>query len=179
MAQGLLSRESSLRILREAFHDELDCLWGQLCFNTAKLGDVSDDRLLDIWLCFAKERRAARQQYVRDYTYCPNIDALVIGLLTYNLRCHIQWRAQNLLKSGLWLVKDCEAKVCQLQVQLARLVGLFRCEQNVLRFDVTMRNVLLVHVVERQKKLLDEACGCTFAQPLDLNDVVVKFTACH
>lgn len=84
-----------------------------------------------------------------------------------------------MLKSGLWLVKDCKAKVCQLQVQLARLVGLLRCEQNVLRFDVTMRNVLLVHVVERQKKLLDEACGCPFAQPLDLNDVVVKFTACH
>lgn len=79
-----------------------------------------------------------------------------------------------MLQTDLWLVENGEAEICQFQVQLARLVAIFRRYQDVLRLDVPVSDVLQVHVVEGEEYLLNHVSSLALAQSLHLDDVVVE-----
>ena len=61
-----------------------------------------------------------------DYTNAPNIDTLIVTLLTDDLGSHVEWRAEDLLQSTLLTIETSEAEVSQFQIELAWLRCLFR-----------------------------------------------------
>jgi len=85
-----------------------------------------------------------------NYTYTPNVYFLVVLFFTNYLRCHVEGRPQYLLESSLGPVEAREAEISQLQVQLARLCRFLGSQEDIFRFDVSVADVLFVHVVQSQ-----------------------------
>ena len=75
--------------------------------------------------------------------------------------------------------EGCKAKICQFDVRILGRYALLRDDQNVLWLDVSMGNVLLVHVVECQKDLLYNVGCLSLAHPLDLDHVLVELSSRH
>ena len=122
-----------------------------------------DDHALDLLLGLAGVRVPARQQHVGDDTDAPNVDLLVISHLnllilanTNDLRSHVQWTAEDEVEALLWVEKARETEVGNLDAQI---VNILRLEQNVLWLQVTMRNVLVVHVVDGEQDLVHDHGG--------------------
>ena len=81
-------------------------------------------------------------------SYTPNIHCFIILLLLDDLWSHVKWGTEYLAKHAFRSIEACEAKICQFQIELARLRALLRAEQNVFRLDVPMGNVLFMHVIK-------------------------------
>ena len=84
---------------------------------------------------------------MRDDADGPDVHSFVVGLLSDYLWSHVEGRAEHLAQARLGTVVDREAEICQLQVQLVRVVVFLRSKQDILRLDVPVGNVLLVHVI--------------------------------
>ena len=54
----------------------------------------------------------------------------------------------HLAETALWLVEACEAEISQFQVELARFKRFLRGKEYVFRLDISVSDVLFVHVVE-------------------------------
>ena len=77
----------------------------------------------------------------------------------------------------LWCIEASEPEVCQLQVELAWLGRFLGCQQDVFWLQVSVYDVLLVHVIEGEEELLDRIRGLALAQRNRLDYVVVEFTS--
>ena len=109
----------------------------------------------------------------------PDVDTLIVGLLPHDLGRHVQRRAEHLPEATLRPVETREAKVGQLQIDLATLIRFLGCQQYVLRFYIAMHDILPMHIVERQEKLLDNVSCLLLVDPLHFDDVFVELAAGH
>ena len=106
-------------------------------------------------------------------TDAPNVNRSTILLFSDNLRRHVKWRTKHLSQSALRLIEAGEAEISQFQIYLSWLGSLLWSQENVLRLDIPMDYVLLVHVVQREEQLLDNFSSLLLVKALDLNYVVV------
>ena len=109
----------------------------------------------------------------------PYVDTLTIGLLLNKLWCHVEGRAENLTQAFLRSIEAGEPEVCQLQIELAWLGRFLRCQQNVFRLQISVDDVLLVHVVKSKEELLDGICCLALAKRNLLDYVVVELSSCN
>lgn len=99
-------------------------------------------------LSLAVERWTAGEQDVCDDANAPNINTLIVGHFIHDLGRHVKGRAEHLLQLELWVIEAGKAEVCQLDIDLGGVTRLLWGQQYILRLDVPVRDVLLVHVVE-------------------------------
>ena len=83
-----------------------------------------------------------------DDTDGPHVHTLTILLFFDDLWGHVQGRAENLAETLMWFVIASESKVSQLNIELSYFSRFFRCEENILRLNITMHYVLLMHVID-------------------------------
>ena len=78
VVQELLSRQSLIRILLQAVHNELDSLRAQNFFRFSKHWPFFDYSLIDIFLCASEEWSITSQHDVDDAPQRPNVDFRII-----------------------------------------------------------------------------------------------------
>ena len=117
-----------------------------------------DDHAFNLLLSLAWVRVPARQQHVGDHADTPNIDLLVVSRLhllilanPYDLRCHVEWTAQNEVEALLRIKEAREAKISNLNTQV---IDVLRLEEDVLWLEIAMCDVLAVHVVDSEQDLV-------------------------
>lgn len=160
----LCCRRSLTDLLREGLLQEVDGLLANRLEERFVVVDVGvDDHTLDLLLGLARVRVAARQQHVGDDADAPNVDLLVIGHLNLliltnanDLGSHVQRTTEDEVEALLWVEKARETEVSNLYTQI---VDILRLEENVLWLQVTMRDVLVMHVVDSQQDLVNNHGG--------------------
>ena len=80
----------------------------------------------------------------------PNINPLTIRMCCDQLWSHIVWTSNKVLNFLLWVKESCKAKIRYLRLNSLQIVliivGVF--DQDILRLDIPMYDLLLVHVVQ-------------------------------
>lgn len=178
--EQLRSRRSLTDLLRKGLLQEVDGLLANWLEERFVVVDVGvDDHVLDLLLGLAGVRVAARQQHVGDDADAPNVDLLVIGHLNLliltnanDLRSHVQRTTEDEVEALLWVEKARETEVSNLYTQI---VDILRLEKNVLWLQVTMRDVLVMHVVDSQQDLVNDHGGFWFTELLNLNNSIKQF----
>ena len=99
------------------------------------------DPLDDLLVCIAVEGRLTREKDVKDDTYAPHIALLTIGASNY-LRSHIVRGTEDAVHGMLIIDTSWSSKINEFD-DCVFLVF----EVNVLRFDVSMDDIVLVQVV--------------------------------
>jgi hypothetical protein len=107
----------------------------------------------------------------------PYVNFAVVMQIFHDFRGHIHRAAQKLLNPFNRVAKRCKSEVSELNSNFS-ITSVDR-DQHVLGFNVSMHDVLLVHVVDGEKKLFYQTCSIRFRKHFVLDDVVEKFTACH
>ena len=88
---------------------------------------------------------------VSDDSYAPDVNLRIVCFVAENLRGHVDWTAYLFLEL-LALLELCgETEISNLDVQRVRGI----LQENVLWLEVAMKEVLLVHVIDRLQSLLD------------------------
>ena len=82
---------------------------------------------------------------VSNDAYAPDVDLRIVCLIAENLRCHVDWTTYLFLEL-LALLELCrETEISNLDVQRVRSI----LQENVLWLEVAMKEVLLMHVIDR------------------------------
>ena len=118
------------------------------------VGLVIDDAVVNsIFSCLGAviEGRSSGEQDVRDHTYGPNIDFIVVIILLAKLRSHIKGTSQAEVLPLVVIVSRRKAKVCKLDSDLLIIDVCILLNQDVLWLQVPMHDVLFVHKVQSQK----------------------------
>ncbi len=76
----------------------------------------------------------------------PNVNFATVVLVFHDFRSHIHWAAKSLLKTSNRIAESCESEVCKLNSNFA--IASVGVDQDIFGFDVSMHDVLLVHVVD-------------------------------
>jgi hypothetical protein len=86
---------------------------------------------------------------VTNHSDTPDVDRLAISFLLDDLWSHVKRTSKNLLQALLRVKLACETEVGQLNVGIVLVSSLlFWGNQDILWLDISMRDVLLVHVVD-------------------------------
>ena len=112
-------------------------------------------------------------------TDAPNVDTFVVFVLTDDLWSHVQWAAKHLLELLLRVIETSEPKVSQLDVWVILVCTLLWGDEDVLWLDVSVSDVLLVHVVDGQQDLLQNVGCLSLCESLHFQDVVIELTSGH
>lgn len=104
----------------------------------------------------------------------PDIDFAVVVSARHDFWGHIQWAAKDLFKATHRVADGSKSEICQLKTHLV-VRGVM--DQHVLRLYISVNDVLLVHVVEWQKDLLNELSSLRLREHLVFDDMIVKFAA--
>lgn len=79
-----------------------------------------------------------------DASDTPNVNFAIVALIGDDLRSHVEWTPENLLKPAHGVADCCKTEIGQFQRDLAVL---WVVNEYVLGFYISMNDVLLVHVV--------------------------------
>mmetsp|Transcript_65793 Transcript_65793/g.169343 ORF Transcript_65793/g.169343 Transcript_65793/m.169343 type:complete len:289 (-) Transcript_65793:152-1018(-) len=131
------------------------------------------DLLCDLVLVGAGEGRAAAQHCVHDSAATPHVALPAVWALLH-LRGSVLRRPDHGVHNGAVGRAARGVKVDELQhVALDAALAL---EQEVLRLEVAMHDVLLVHVEDGTKDVLDQGCSLGLAEVAHLHDLIEKLT---
>ena len=134
------------------------------------------NRLVNILFSLTEERRAARQQDVGQYSNTPNVNFAVVRLLAHNFWCHVKRASEHLGFAFGRIQKGCKSEISQLQ---SDVVGCHTLDQDIFRLDVSVDDILLVHIVDREQDLLHELGTRMLIKHFVFDDEVVQFTTRH
>ena len=169
MVDHLLDRGSSVRVFVEGALDKVDSIFRYISQQAVVrfiLRNIIIHPLLG-WIRISAivEGRCARQQNVRNDTCCPAINLIVVRLLFDQLRSHIHGAAEG---EGLLVIRVIfrrKSKICQLHINLIVVdVISVLLAQKILRLEISVHDVLLVHEVEGEKNLLDHVSSLRFSK---------------
>lgn len=97
------------------------------------------------------EKVATRQKQEGNTSQCPHIYFLRVAFLFLDeLGSHEERRAEHKAHAMHWVELRCESKVNNLDVEVVLVVGL---KEDVLKFEVTMRNIFGMKILERIHQL--------------------------
>ena len=151
MAQHLETAGSHVLLLPEAqgyefLRGSTDIL--PLCIRKLQL--ILSDCLVNAVLVLAEEGRIARQHDVNDDGGAPHVGLRVVLFVPDDLGRHVDGAAEDLRQLLLLIKVLSEPKVSDLYLKSIALDSL---NQDVLGLDVSVRNGLLVHVVQGVEEL--------------------------
>ena len=120
------------------------------------------------------ERRLAHEEDIGDDTDGPDVNLEVIFYLFTKFWGHVEWTSKGQCLLLVWIVSCSESKVRQFNVNLisARIRVVFT--QDVLRLQVSMHNVLLMHEIKSEEELLDHISSLHLRKLLHLADLLKK-----
>ena len=94
----------------------------------------------------------------------------------YYFGWHVEGWAEDFVKLILWAEKSGEPEVSQLDLKTPDILNKY-----ILRFDISMDNIVLMHVIQAHENLLGEVLNFSLGKrslprcrPLD--DIVIKFS---
>mmetsp|Transcript_104098 Transcript_104098/g.301150 ORF Transcript_104098/g.301150 Transcript_104098/m.301150 type:complete len:263 (+) Transcript_104098:234-1022(+) len=176
MTQGLLSGAPVRRIHLQHHTDQIlrifrDALPIRVVEGVGARADLRQDLRIGV----TEKGRIPAKHHVGDDAETPNV-AHVIVLARQNLRRDVV-RSAGLCRQDLAFVELArQAKVDDLQQTL--LDGILRQEEEVLRFQVAMADMVLVHVVDSLDHLLHERGRLHLREVPSLNDSVEQLASC-
>ena len=125
---------------------------------------------------FLVEGREPAEQDVEDDASRPHVDrASLIALIAKHLGRNVAWCAAGCAHQVLIGDDTREPEVCNLEWSIGRLVG----QQYVFRLEVTMNDVVGVHVVERIAERGDDIGRVALCVLTALDDAVEELSARH
>mmetsp|Transcript_7809 Transcript_7809/g.21330 ORF Transcript_7809/g.21330 Transcript_7809/m.21330 type:complete len:331 (+) Transcript_7809:626-1618(+) len=138
-------------------------------------GEIAQANLRQhLGVCLTKERRVSTEHDVHDDTNTPAITQLVVLPGQY-LWCNVVWGSRFGVQHLVLLKPTRQTEINDLQQGL--LDGLLRQEEKVLRLQVPVADMILVHVVDRSHNLLHQDGCLDFGKMAGLNDPVEQLTA--
>ena len=120
------------------------------------------------------ERRLTHEKDIGDDTDSPDVDLHVIFYLFTKFRGHVKRASKGQCLLLAWIVSCSESKVRQFDVNLIRARIRVVFTEDVLRLQVSMHNVLLMHEVKSEKELLDHISSLHLGKLLHLADLLKK-----
>jgi hypothetical protein len=129
--------------------------------------------LQEVGEVLAPERRVAAEQGVRNDTHGPHVDRLAVALAVHDLGGSVAERARHGLQ-GLLLASQRlgNTKVGEDEVR----VGVFGDVDEVLGFQISVDNVVVVQVVNSGENLLDRLRGIFLSEPALLANSVKELS---
>ena len=112
---------------------------------------------------------------VSNDSYTPDVDLRIVCFVAENLRCHVDWTAYLFLELLALLELRRETEISNLDVQRVRSI----LQENILWLEVPMKEVLLVHVINRLQSLLDHRGGLSLCQSVMSVHKVGQVTPSH
>lgn len=135
------------------FHDFLCSGVGQVLFLTLK-------------------RHLAGQHGVQNDPQTPQVTGLIVAIIFEDLRrCVLQGEAGSLQELIVWWFEASEAKVYDFYLRVLTLI----CEEQVLRFKVSVHHPNVVHVTDGRHQLAHDAAGFCLAEMLLSADPLQQF----
>lgn len=148
-------------LLNELLAALADVLEGRVVEMVLALHDVVDD----LWLSSSRERHLARKHDVEDYAHGPNVDFEVVSLEEY-LRGDVVGGAAHGVHGLIALHLLGQPEVNHLDA----VEVVLEVEHEVLRFDVSVRYLLRVQVLQRLEKLPHDERSDVLCEVLLIND---------
>mmetsp|Transcript_83682 Transcript_83682/g.241650 ORF Transcript_83682/g.241650 Transcript_83682/m.241650 type:complete len:592 (+) Transcript_83682:111-1886(+) len=131
------------------------------------------ERLL---ICPARDGRPAAQQDVHYDADTPDVALLVVPAHEH-LRRHVDGCAEFRLQHLPRFAGARQAEIDELQNVALGVDWMAAREQKVLRLDVAVRNIVVMHVIHSTENLPHDVGGIDFAEVLSLDDAVEQFAA--
>lgn len=176
--EHLLDRGASAGVLVEGTLDEADGILGHISQQVVVrliLRNIIIHTLLGWILRMSAiiERRSASQENISDDSCSPAIDLIIVRLLFDQLGSHVHGASKGKSLLVIWVVFRRESKICQLDVDLVivHIIGVLLA-QKILRLQISMHDVLLVHEVEGEEDLLDNVRRLRLCEPVHGSDLV-------
>jgi len=117
MLKELLGRRPFLRLLAQAFIDEILCMPTNTGpFDSLKIWLILIDRSENLIWCLLVEWRITREQEVYQNTGAPDVDFLIIFLFPCDFGRHIEERSHACIKLLVLVKEGCKAEINELDL---------------------------------------------------------------
>ena len=158
--QQLGNRRPVPWVFLNALLDEFAKLCGVVIAEKHKRAIIVHDAVMDAFLCGVatpvEEGRLTRHQDECDDTDGPHIDFVVVLDLLHQLGRHVKRTTEGQVLHLVWLKPRGESKIGQFDRKVIAVAVSVLLNQNVLRLQVTVHDVLQVHAVECEEQLVDD-----------------------
>lgn len=114
------------------------------------MADAAVDALLALTV-LVEEGRSTSEQNVGNHTYCPDINLHIVVIFPAKFGRHVERASKTKILSLIVIVSGGEAEVGQLDSNLLVVAVGVLLHKDVLRLQVTMHDVLVVHKVESKE----------------------------
>ena len=114
----VLDEQTPVKVFLQALRDEVFCFFADLTEVVIKLKWVVLNRVVNRLFVVSPEWRYSTQQNVCNAPKAPDVNSVVVNLLSNQLRRHVKWASQTEVKFFAGSVSCCKPKVCELHVNL-------------------------------------------------------------
>mmetsp|Transcript_58933 Transcript_58933/g.108011 ORF Transcript_58933/g.108011 Transcript_58933/m.108011 type:complete len:236 (-) Transcript_58933:298-1005(-) len=176
MVESLLCCVPVARVHLEQHSNKIFCILGNALPISCIETEITQPHFGEhVGISFTVEWRIPAEHHVHDYAKTPQIRSLVV-LARQNLRSHVVWCAcfgrQDLVRRKL----ACQSEVDHLQCGF--LNGILRGEQEILRLQVAVTDVVFMHVEHGPEHVLHDDGCLNLSKVACVDDTVKKFTTC-
>ena len=138
-----------------------------------------DNCLKEVILCLSKERSIACKYDIDNTAQRPDIYFLVIGFPKNDFRCHVEGATQYLSKPIFLLELARKTKVSHLYDYIVDGIAFCPRDQYVIRFQISMDNLFMVHIVHSEQDLLHNSSCLSLGEFFLLQNVTAKIAPCN